>query len=131
MRSREDRRSLTGLNSHGAGSQAPTISVFHFPIPLHLLPWGRGSNKNLQLAETNTSAAGRRPQSEEGSWVVSKIFAPLHLGLVLAVSGKFYGSLREEAADETKKTRLGLSLLSVPGSPPEAPRLGGRMGGRL
>lgn len=129
-RSREDRRSLTGPNSHGAGSQAPTGSVF-LPIPSHLLPWGRGSNKNLQLAETNTSATGRRPQSEEGSWVVLKIFAPFHLGLVLDVSGKFYGSLREEAADEAKKTRLGLSLLSVLGPPLEAPRLGGRMGGRL
>lgn len=89
---------------------------------------GQGSNKNLQLAEANTSAAGRRPQSEEGSWVVSKIFAPFHLGLVLAVSGKFYGSLREEAADEAK-TRLSLSLLSVLGPLPEAPRLEGRMGG--
>ena len=113
-------------------SRKPSAHWFCLPfsIPSHLLPWGRGSNKNLQLAEANTSATGRRPQSEEGSWVVLKIFAPFHLGLILAVSGKFYGSLREEAADEAKKTRLGLSLLSMLGPLPEAPRLEGRMGGR-
>ena len=48
-------------------------------------------------------------------------------------SGCFWKVLwqpQKEAADEAKKTRLGLSLLSVLGPLPEARRLEGRMGGR-
>lgn len=37
-----------------------------------------------------------------------KTFAPFHFGLVPAVSGKFHSGLRAEAADEAKKTSLGL-----------------------
>lgn len=47
--------------------------------------------------------------------MVLKKYAPFHFGLVSVVSGKFHGSLRAEVADEAKKTRLGLSLLPVPG----------------
>ena len=58
--------------------------------------------------------------------MVLNIFSPFHLGLVLAVSGKFYGSLREEVADEAKKTRLGFSLLPVPDPTPRSSQAGGK-----
>ena len=40
-RSREDRHSLTRLSNHGAGSQAPTVSLFHSPF-LHTCCHGAG-----------------------------------------------------------------------------------------